>query len=485
MTYDLWDIRPQIHILTNYITVNDVVNACLSVGATAIGGDALYECAQITEHCDGLLINTGTPSPERLKVFLSSGKRANELDIPVVLDPVGASATDFRRDLLKELLKEVHFTCIRGNASEIKTLCEMTGIVKAQNEEKVFSGVEEGGDHLLKSEMLGLSKAAGAVIVASGSRVLIADAASDMFFEFPGGSSMQKLFTGAGCMMSAIIASYLGAARKEGETGDYVNATRAAVALYQINAARAELFCRKEKKLGTISYKNALMDLLSLTRLSRRERLSSLDTFLYAITNREILKDGTKLTDAVEQAILGGATMIQLREKNMSTTEYIKTAIAVNQICECYDIPLIINDNVEVCRVVGAAGVHLGLEDESVEKARQILGRDYIIGATAHNIEEAQRALLQGADYLGVGAAFGSDTKKDAKPIMSLETYREITSGVPIPVVAIGGITSDNLHHLSGLGLSGIAVISSIFGALDIKENTKSLKERAKEEILK
>ena len=485
MTYDLWDIRPQIHILTNYITVNDVVNACLSVGATAIGGDALCECAQITGSCDGLVINTGTPSFERLKVFLSSGKRANELGIPIVLDPVGAGATDFRRDMLKELLKEVHFTCIRGNASEIKALCEITGIVKGDSDEQPFSGVEETATFLSEKELIKLSKSTGAVIVASGSRVIIADAASDTYMELPGGSSMQKLFTGAGCMMTAIIGSYLGAAGKEDEKDDYVNAIRAAVSVYQINAARAELFCQKENRLGTVTYKNALIDQLSLTRLKARERFGRLDTFLYAITNREVLKAGIGLTDAVEQAILGGATMIQLREKNMSTTEYIKAAISINKICENYDIPLIINDNVEVCRVVGAAGVHLGLEDESVEKARKILGRDFIIGATAHNLQEAQKAFLQGADYLGVGAAFGSDTKKDAKPMMNLETYKEITSNVPIPVVAIGGITGDNLHHLSGLGLSGIAVISSIFGASDIKENTKSLKQKAKEEILK
>ncbi len=485
MTYDLWDIRPQIHILTNYITVNDVVNACLSVGATAIGGDALCECAQITENCDGLVINTGTPSPERLKVFLSSGKRANELGIPIVLDPVGAGATDFRRDMLKELLKEVHFTCIRGNTAEIKALCSIFGICGEQNDRDHFSGVEDTKTHLYKKEILAFSKAAGAVIVASGSKVTVGDAASPLFLELPGGSSMQKLFTGAGCMMSAIIGAYLGAAKKEDETDDSVNAIRAAVSVYQINAARAELFCQKEKRLGTMYYKIALIDQLSLTRLSCRERLSGLDTFLYAITNRDILKEGISLTDAVEQAILGGATMIQLREKNMTTTEYIKTAIAVNKICESFDIPLIINDNVEVCRVVGAAGVHLGLEDESVEKARAILGEDFIIGATAHNLKEAQKALLQGADYLGVGAAFGSDTKKDAKPITSLETYKEITSNVPIPVVAIGGITGENLGQLSGLGLSGIAVISSIFGALDIKENTKSLKQKAKEEILK
>jgi len=138
-----------------------------------------------------------------------------------------------------------------------------------------------------------------------------------------------------------------------------------------------------------------------------------------------------------------------------------------------------------VCKQVHASGVHLGLSDGSIEEARRILGDDFIIGATAHNLDEAKRAFEQGADYLGVGAAFGSNTKMNASKITTLDMYKEITDNVSIPVVAIGGISYDNVHKLRGLGLSGIAVISGIFDAHDIKENTKRLREKAKEEILK
>ena len=499
MTGNLWDIHPQIHILNNYITAESVVNAVLSVGAVAIGGDAKAECAQITERSDALVINTGTPASERLDAFLSSGKRANELNIPIVLDPVGAGATDFRRGMLKTFLKEVHFTCIRGNASEIEQLLSilesnprtedakgMTG--QSSENTQSFTGVESGNTSISKEKLLTLSKITGSIIVTTGEETLIADAASDSFTELPGGSPMQKFFTGAGCMMSGVIGSYLGGVKKEGQEnpkGALLDAIQNAVATYNAAARRAELICQKEKRFGTMSFKNAFIDELSLSRLGPRHRFNSADTFLYAITNRDCLKEGITLENAVEQAILGGATMVQLREKEVTTEEYIKTAASINAICRRYDIPLIINDSVIVCKAVHASGVHLGLSDGSIEEARRILGDDYIIGATAHNLNEAKRAFELGADYLGVGAAFGSSTKMDASKITTLDTYKEITNNVLIPVVAIGGINYDNVHKLKGLGLSGIAVISGIFDAADIKENTMRLNKKAKEEILR
>lgn len=490
MTGNLWDIHPQIHILNNYITAESVVNAVLSVGAVAIGGDAQAECAKITERSDALVINTGTPTPSRLDVFLSSGKRANELNIPIVLDPVGAGATDFRRDMLKTLLKEVNFTCIRGNVSEItalSTIWDSHERTEAANVQR-FTGVESEQTSISKEKLLILSKTTGSVIVTTGEETLIADAASDSFIQLPGGSPMQKLFTGAGCMMSGVIGSYLGGVKKEGQgktKGAFLDAIQTAVATYNAAARRAELICQKEKRFGTMSFKITFIDELSLSRLSSRQRLSIADTFLYAITNRDCLKEGITLESAVEQAILGGATMVQLREKEVTTEEYIKTATSINAICRRYDIPLIINDNALVCKAVHASGVHLGLSDGSIEEARKILGDDYIIGATAHNLQEAKRACEQGADYLGVGAAFGSSTKMDASKITTLDMYKEITNAVPIPVVAIGGINYDNVHNLKGLGLSGIAVISGIFDAADIKENTMRLYKKAKEEILR
>jgi thiamine-phosphate pyrophosphorylase len=201
---------------------------------------------------------------------------------------------------------------------------------------------------------------------------------------------------------------------------------------------------------------------------------------LYAVTDRRWLKENQSLSDAVKEAVNGGATMIQLREKNMSDDELKKEALLIKDSC---NVPLIIDNNIEVCKAVGADGVHVGQDDMPVKEARTILGDDYVIGATAHNVSEAIQAEKDGADYLGVGAAFGSSTKNDAKKIISLEEYKKITQAVSIPVVAIGGINETNIMKLKGLGLSGVAVVSAIFAKDDIEKATREMLNMALSEF--
>lgn len=201
---------------------------------------------------------------------------------------------------------------------------------------------------------------------------------------------------------------------------------------------------------------------------------------LYAVTDRRWLKENQSLSDAVKEAVNGGATMIQLREKNMSDDELKKEALLIKDSC---NVPLIIDNNIEVCKAVGADGVHVGQDDMPVKEARAILGDDYVIGATAHNVSEAIQAEKDGADYLGVGAAFGSSTKYDVKKIISLEEYKKITQAVSIPVVAIGGINETNIMKLKGLGLSGVAVVSAIFAKDDIEKATREMLNMALSEF--
>jgi len=201
---------------------------------------------------------------------------------------------------------------------------------------------------------------------------------------------------------------------------------------------------------------------------------------LYAVTDRRWLKENQSLSDAVKEAVNGGATMIQLREKNMSDDELKKEALLIKDSC---NVPLIIDNNIEVCKAVGADGVHVGQNDMPVKEARAILGDDYVIGATAHNVSEAIQAEKDGADYLGVGAAFGSSTKNDAKKIISLEEYKKITQAVSIPVVAIGGINETNIMKLKELGLSGVAVVSAIFAKDDIEKATREMLNMALSEF--
>ncbi len=195
---------------------------------------------------------------------------------------------------------------------------------------------------------------------------------------------------------------------------------------------------------------------------------------LYAITDSGLLKNKS-LGEAVREAILGGADMIQLREKNASGEELRKLAKEVLEVTREYNIPLIINDDPELCAEVGADGVHIGQNDMDIISARRILGNDKIIGVSAKTAEQAVYAEKNGADYIGVGAAFGTDSKKDAACIPH-EMYSIIRNAVSLPIIAIGGINKYNIEALKGLGINGAAVISAIFGNENIEGNSKELK---------
>lgn len=197
---------------------------------------------------------------------------------------------------------------------------------------------------------------------------------------------------------------------------------------------------------------------------------------LYAVTDRT-WEGEQSLYEQVEEAICGGVTMVQLREKNMTEESFLEEAIQIRELCHAHQIPLIINDQVDVAWKSGADGVHVGLEDMPVEAIRRKVGKDFIIGATAKTVEQAIAAQKAGADYLGVGAVFPSTTKKNAIRITK-EQLKEITSSVSIPTVAIGGITLENMEELRGGGMDGVAVVSAIFAARDIRKTTEKLRRK-------
>ena len=200
---------------------------------------------------------------------------------------------------------------------------------------------------------------------------------------------------------------------------------------------------------------------------------------LYAVTDRTWVKD-TTLMDQVKEALEGGITFLQLREKHLSKEEFIKEAREMKELSKEYKVPFVINDNIEVALAVDADGVHIGQNDMSVEEARKLLGEDKIIGVSAHNVEEAIKAQKGGADYLGVGAVCATSTKKDAN-VVSKEEIKKICHTVEIPVVAIGGIKKENIKTLEGTDVDVVAVVSAIFAAKDIKKDTKQLRSLVEE----
>lgn len=196
---------------------------------------------------------------------------------------------------------------------------------------------------------------------------------------------------------------------------------------------------------------------------------------LYAITDRSWTGRQT-LYDQIQAALEGGVTMVQLREKRLSTQALVEEAVEIKELCHRYHVPLIINDNVEAAVASGADGVHVGITDTPVAEIRKRAGGSFIIGATAKTVAQAIAAEQAGADYLGVGAVFPSPTKQNAVRI-TLEQLKQICSAVSIPAVAIGGIGRENVAALAGGGMAGIAVVSAIFAEKNIQNTAAELKE--------
>lgn len=205
-----------------------------------------------------------------------------------------------------------------------------------------------------------------------------------------------------------------------------------------------------------------------------------LNLSLYLVTDRTNVKDEEVFLTKIEDSLKGGVTLVQLREKNISTREYIDLAKKVKVICDKFDVPLLIDDRIDVCLASKCAGVHLGDEDMEIKDARRILGDNYIIGATAKSVARAIQCEKEGADYLGVGAIYPTKTHVKTK-ITSVETLRDINNSISIKTVAIGGLNEDNIDVLKNSGASGIAVVRALMNDDNPQEKAHRLLEKSKQ----
>lgn len=203
------------------------------------------------------------------------------------------------------------------------------------------------------------------------------------------------------------------------------------------------------------------------------------DYKLYLVTDRAVLKNKDLYT-AVEEGIKGGVTLVQLREKNLTSLEFYNTAVKIKQITDRYNVPLIINDRLDIALAVDAAGLHVGQKDMPAEIARKLLGENKILGVSVGSLEEAKKAERDGADYVGVGAIFPTSTKSDARAV-SIELLKEIKESISIPVVAIGGININNVKLLEPANIDGIAVVSDILGKENITLAAEALRKSVAE----
>lgn len=204
--------------------------------------------------------------------------------------------------------------------------------------------------------------------------------------------------------------------------------------------------------------------------------MKKFDLSLYLVTDRHCLR-GRDFYEAVEEALRAGVTMLQLREKDMGLEELVAEGRKVRELCRKYQVPFLVDDNVEAARILEADGIHLGQEDDAIEKARSVLGPEAIIGISAHNLEEALKAQASGADYLGVGALYPTGSKKDAS-LLAPGMLEKIVQAVKIPVVGIGGIHEAQLDQVLDQGAAGCAMISAILGAENIGAAVERMKAR-------
>ena len=202
---------------------------------------------------------------------------------------------------------------------------------------------------------------------------------------------------------------------------------------------------------------------------------------LYAVTDRMWTGKQT-LMEQVEDALKGGATCMQLREKELDEAAFLQEALEMKALCEKYHVPFFVNDNVEIAVKCKADGIHVGQSDMATAKVRQTVGENMMIGVSVHSVEEALEAVRNGADCLGVGAMFSTSTKTNAD-VLTKEILRDICNAVDVPVVAIGGISKENMMELSGTGVDGVALVSAIFAAEDIEQECRVLRQLAEEMV--
>lgn len=515
-SYDLFKeirlLKPVIHCITNYVTARDTANLLLAAGASPVMADHPDEAEEIASISQAEVLNLGTFRDWALSAMLKAGKTAAGLSRPIVLDPVGVGASSLRMEAALRILEEIPCTVIRGNASEIMALAAriLDNCPPLSCREKgVDSSIMEADkEEFLKVQAGRLARAVGGLVIMTGSQDLITDGRRFLLAE--NGHSLMSRITGSGCMLDGILAAALAAAsasllQKPSESFVPLSCRLSALLPAAAYAVCAVGICgqqawEKTCRLGggTGTFYLHFMDSMSLLtdetvlRSARVKEISVNDTIgetskppldlrLYAVTDRT-WTDSRSLLEQLEEALKSGVTLVQLREKNLDHSSFLKEALEVKALTDRYQVPLIINDNIQVALDCNAAGVHLGQEDMDPRRARNILGPNRIIGVTAKTIAQARKAQMAGADYLGSGAVFGSQTKKEALP-MTPELLKQIASSVTIPVAAIGGINKDNISRLAGTGICGAAVVSGIFAQEDISGSAAALR-RAVDQII-
>lgn len=432
-------VDPLIHFITNHVTMNDVANSCLAAGARPIMAEAKEEMSDIIPQHQGLVINMGTITAERLHTMEIALEHVASDRQKVLLDPVGCNCSNYRLQGALDLLATGKINILKVNPREGMALIginshgaygvdsdELNAVSKKQLASDLQRHFSQGNPEL--------------IVVVTGRADVIADAAGTQVVR--GGSAIQQKITGTGCMLNAVI---MAAVTKTPNT-------RKAIirALTVMNRASERAVRELKNKKHLMTYKEKLIN-----------ELTSLKRDVYLITD-ERLDFETTLLPITERALKYGVGIVQYRVKNKPESVRYHEASTLKRLCDDHGVTFIINDDVRLAKAVGSDGVHLGINDDKVAEARHILGDKCLIGATAKTVTQAKAAEEMGADYLGVGALNPSSTKKNAIPV-TIQELKAIREAVSLPIYAIGGIRHHNLTQEIMDHIDGVAVVSAVY----------------------
>lgn len=482
------EVAPLVHNITNFVVMNNTANALLAIGASPVMAHAKEEMVEMSSMAGALVINIGTLTPDWVDAMIIAGKNAVKRGIPVVLDPVGAGATTYRTESCVRIMSECMPNIIRGNGSEIMVLEQAYSKYLAQNGKKV--GVLEseeikskGVDSTASSNAAvesakRLAKLTGAVVSISGATDYITD--GETVNTVPIGSPMMTKVTGLGCSASAITGAFAAVNK------DYLEAATNAMFIMGLAGHSA---AAKSNGPGSLQL-NFLDELYNATDnyFSKEKAERLFKTPLYLVTDRHFFGLDTTLPDnqckadnllekTVLEAVENGVSMVQLREKECSSEEFIYLAKRLHRMLKQYNVPLIINDRIDVALAADAEGVHVGQSDSSVDEARRILGPSKIIGLSVETLEQAVDANSYDIDYIAVSPVFRTQTKTDTNDGFGLDGLSMVASFSKHPVVAIGGIHKENALDVMNVGADAIAVVSEIMAAKEPGRATAELLE--------
>ncbi len=462
---------PLVHNITNYVTVNDVANILLACGGSPIMSDE-------PERGRGDHVDLRRPEhqhrhaePAQHRVACSArAQRRMPSAMPCCSTPWARARRPCAPNTAVELMEKIKFTVIRGNISEIKTLALGSGTTKGVDAD-VADAVTEANLDSAVAFVKDFAAKSGAVVAVTGAIDLVSDGTACYVIR-NGRPEMGKI-TGTGCQLSGMMTAFV--------VANPDNKLEAAAAAVCAMGLAGEIgWSRMAEGDGNSTYRNRIIDAIYNMDGANAEweapsmKCDKNDLLLYAVTDRHWL-DGRRLIDVVRESLDGGVTMVQLREKTLEEGKFLEEAKELQTLCRERGVPFLVNDNVEIAREMNADGVHVGQSDMEAQDVRAILGPDKILGVSAQTVEQAVLAEKHGADYLGVGAVFPTGSKDDADDV-SYETLKAICGAVSIPVVAIGGITQENVAKLAGSGICGVAVISAIYAAKNIQQASADLK---------